>query len=92
MESFTITLAQVAPVVLDVEKNMKRALSLLDDCGNREFDPCASGALPFRYEIKEAISTEAGAERLTGTSTPHSLLLRIKTGERLRYPYQLSAF
>ena len=40
MESFTITLAQVAPVVLDVEKNMKRALSLLDDCGNEEFDPC----------------------------------------------------
>jgi Predicted amidohydrolase len=65
MESFTITLAQVAPVVLDVEKNMKRALSLLDDCGKRGSSILVLPELFLSgYEIKEAISTEAGAERL----------------------------
>ena len=65
MESFTITLAQVAPVVLDVEKNMKRALSLLDDCGKRGSSILVLPELYLSgYEIKEAISTEAGAERL----------------------------
>ena len=65
MESFTITLAQVAPVVLDVEKNMKRALSLLDDCGKRGSSILVLPELYLSgYEIKGAISTEAGAERL----------------------------
>ena len=65
MESFTITLAQVAPVVLDVEKNMKRALSLLDDCGKQGSSILVLPELYLSgYEIKEAISTEAGAERL----------------------------
>jgi len=35
MESFRITFAQVAPVVLDVDKNMKRAFTLLGDCAKR---------------------------------------------------------
>ena len=65
MDSFKITLAQVAPVVLDVEKNMKRALSLLDDCGKRGSSILVLPELYLSgYEIKEAISTEAGAERL----------------------------
>ena len=65
MDSFKITLAQVAPVVLDVEKNMKRALSLLGDCGKRGSSIFVLPELYLSgYEIKEAISTEAGAERL----------------------------
>ena len=65
MESFTITLAQVTPVVLDVEKNMKRALSLLDDCGKRGSSILVLPELYLSgYEIKEAISTETGTERL----------------------------
>ena len=65
MESFRITLAQVAPVVLDVEKNMKRALSLLGDCGKRGSSILVLPELYLSgYEIKEAISTETGAERL----------------------------
>ena len=65
MDSFKITLAQVAPAVMDVEKNMKRALSLLDDCGKRGSSILVLPELYLSgYEIKEAISTEAGAERL----------------------------
>jgi predicted amidohydrolase len=65
MDSFRITLAQDAPVVLDVEKNMRRALSLLDDCAKRGASILVLPELYLSgYEIKEAISTETGAERL----------------------------
>lgn len=82
MESFTITLAQVAPVVLDVEKNMKRALSLLDDCGKRGSSILVLPELFLSgYEIKEAISTEAGAERLERNVNAALPLIADKTGE-----------
>jgi predicted amidohydrolase len=67
MESFRITLAQVAPDVLDTEKNMNRALSLLDDCAKRGSSILVLPELYLSgYEVKDAISTEAGAERLKG--------------------------
>ena len=82
MESFTITLAQFAPVVLDVEKNMKRALSLLDDCGKRGSSILVLPELFLSgYEIKEAISTEAGAERLERNVNAALPLIADKTGE-----------
>lgn len=65
MENFRITLAQVASDVLDTEKNMKRALFLLDDCAKRGSSILVLPELYLTgYEIKEAISTEKGAEGL----------------------------
>jgi predicted amidohydrolase len=82
MDSFKITLAQVAPVVLDVEKNMKRALSLLDDCGKRGSSILVLPELYLSgYEIKEAISTEAGAERLKRNVNAALPLIAEKTRE-----------
>jgi len=65
MEGFTITLAQVTPAVMDVEKNMKRALSLLDDCAKSGSSLLVLPELYLSgYEVKEAISTDIGVERL----------------------------
>ena len=82
MDSFKITLAQVAPAVMDVEKNMKRALSLLDDCGKRGSSILVLPELFLSgYEIKEAISTEAGAERLERNVNAALPLIADKTDE-----------
>lgn len=65
MESFKITVAQTAPAVLDVENNMKRVLSLLDDCSKRGSSILVLPELYLSgYEISDAISTEAGAKKL----------------------------
>lgn len=80
MEEFTITLAQIAPVVLDVEKNMKRALSLLDDCAKNRSSLLVLPELYLSgYEVKEAISTEAAAERLENAVNKALALLAEKT-------------
>lgn len=82
MESFTITLAQVTPVVLDVEKNMKRALSLLDDCTKRGASILVLPELYLSgYEVKKSISTEAGAERFKRDVDAVLPLLAEKTRE-----------
>lgn len=82
MESFRITLAQIAPVVMDVEKNMKRALSLLDDCAKRGSSILVLPELYLSgYEIKEAISTEAGEERLKNDVDEALPLIAKKTRE-----------
>ncbi|MCE5202473.1 MAG: hypothetical protein LLF78_08195 [Synergistaceae bacterium] len=82
MESFRITLAQVAPAVMDVEKNMKRALSLLDDCAKRGSSILVLPELYLSgYEVKEAISTEAGAKRLKGDVDAALPLIAEKTRE-----------
>ena len=65
LDKFMITIAQAAPTLLDVEKNMKRALSMLDDCAKRGASTLVLPELYLSgYEIKEAISTESGAESL----------------------------
>ena len=77
MESFTITLAQVAPVVLDVEKNMKRALSLLDDCGKRGSSILVLPSSTFPVmRSKRQYRPRRERKGSKGTSTPHFLLLR----------------
>lgn len=82
MESFRITLAQVAPDVLDTEKNMKRALLLLDDCAKRGSSILVLPELYLSgYEIKEAISTEAGAELLKRNVDEALPLIADKTRE-----------
>ncbi|MGE4487335.1 MAG: carbon-nitrogen hydrolase family protein [Synergistaceae bacterium] len=82
MESFRITLAQVAPAVMDVEKNMKRALSLLDDCAKRGSSILVLPELYLSgYEVKEAISTEAVAKRLKGDVDAALPLIAEKTRE-----------
>lgn len=65
MDNFTITLAQVAPELLDVEKNTKRALYLLDECSKRGSSILVLPELYLSgYEIKDTISTDTGAKRL----------------------------
>ncbi len=65
MVKFRITVAQVAPAVMDVEKNMKRALSLLDDCSKEGSSILVlPGSYLTGYEIKDYISPEAGAKKL----------------------------
>lgn len=65
MVNFRITVGQVAPAVMDVEKNMKRALSLLDDCSKEGSSVLVLPELYLTgYEIKDYISTEAGTKKL----------------------------